>query len=273
MVISVTSSFAKGVITRPETKHICILLTPTRYIWGLKDAYKRSDFFNMLSAPFLSKLRKWDFIVAQRPDAIYCISKLVAERCLKDYGRTSEVLYPPFDIEYWQGIVPEAIDVPNEFYLVVSRLEPYKKTELVLEAFTKMEDTNCLIVGAGSQGEQLKAKAGRNITFLKDISDAKLAFLYSKAKGLIMPQEEDFGYTALEAMFFNCPVISYKQSGTSEIIMDGKTGTFFDDQTADSLRAALERFASVPYNVSSYTKEVLERFALPIFLDTVTRFK
>jgi glycosyltransferase involved in cell wall biosynthesis len=265
LVISVTSSFAKGIITRPETKHICILLTPTRYIWGLKDSYKRSEFFNMMAAPALSKLRKWDFIAAQRPDRIIAISELVADRCDKDYNREAQVIYPPIDTEYWMNLTPELVEIPQDYYLVVSRLEPYKRIELVVEAFRLLPDQKCIIVGKGSELSNLKMNAGSNVTFLPDISDAKLAYLLQHAKALLMPQEEDFGYTALEALIFDCPVITYKDSGAAEIVQEGKTGKFIDTQTVESVRKALERFPSVPYNVASYKKGILDRFSISRF--------
>lgn len=271
LVISITSSFAKGIITKPDTKHVCILLTPTRYIWGMKEAYKKTSVFDMFSAPFLSKLRKWDYIAAQRPDEIYAISQLVAERCQKDYQRGAKVLYPPFDLDYWKSVTPEESDLPQEFYLVVSRLEPYKKISLVIDAF-KTRQEKCIVVGSGSEMMHLKANSSSNITFLPEVSDGKLVYLYSKAKALIMPQEEDFGYTTLEALYFSCPVISYKRSGAAEIVLDEKTGLFFEEQTPESLRGALERFTSLTYNVASYKDRILKQFSVADFQKVVSEF-
>lgn len=271
LVIPVTSSFAKGVITKPDTKLICILLTPTRYLWGIKDAYSKGSLFDAIAAPFLSQLRKWDFIAAQRPDEIYSISQIVADRCQKDYQRDVKVLYPPFDLEYWKSVTSESVEVPKEYYLVIARLEPYKKISLVIDTFNESQK-KCIIVGSGSELTSLKQRAGSNISFMTEITDNKLAYLYSHAKGLIMPQEEDFGYTALEALFFECPVLSFKNSGAAEIIQENKTGAFFDEQTVESLRGGLERFASVPYNVASYKDSILERFSVNRFQQAVSKF-
>jgi glycosyltransferase involved in cell wall biosynthesis len=271
LVISVTSSFAKGIITKPDTKHVCILLTPTRFLWGVKEAYKKTSLFDGIAAPFLSQLRKWDYIAAQRPDEIYAISQVVADRCKKDYQRDAKVLYPPFDTDYWKKIVPQTTELPKNYYLVVSRLEPYKKISLVVDTFKTSSDA-CIIVGSGSELSSLKQTASSNITFMPEVNDEKLAYLYSHAKALIMPQEEDFGYTALEALFYNCPVISYKASGAAEIILENKTGIFFEDQTVESLRGGLERFASVPYNVASYKDSILEMFSVSGFQQVVSKF-
>src|SRR3990167_1747574 len=156
LVISVTSAFAKSIITKPGTRHICYLLTPTRYLWSHSKDYFGDKFINSVLSPYLANLRKWDFIAAQRPDKIISISSTVSERCQKYYQRESEVIYPPFDIDYWSKIkseiqkmsfrpkwmnpsqptfeldssTPKIIarnDNGGKYYLIVSRLEPYKR--------------------------------------------------------------------------------------------------------------------------------------------------
>ncbi len=251
IVISVTSSFAKGIITKPDTKHICYLLTPTRYIWGQSVQYFNNQRSKNVSLLFSSKLRNWDYIAAQRPDQIYSISELVAERCKKYYERNSKVVYPPFDTEYWnkieEGLPKEEHQnsMKRPFYLVVSRLEPYKKIELVIEAFRALSERNVVIVGTGSLEKQLKEKAPKNVIYYSHISDRELAELYRTAKALIMPQEEDFGYTALEAQNFCCPVISYTPSGTQETVLEGITGMFFKEQTKEALCKTINKFEQI----------------------------
>ena len=270
LVVSVSSSFAKSVITRPGTLHICYLLTPTRYFWVEPETYLQG--IKKIGKLFLPYLRKWDYVAAQRPDKIISISQEVADRCKKFYRRESEVLYPPFDEEYWKKISSSLRSRPNvgrsnlgKYFLVVSRLEPYKRVDLALRLF-KRSKSHLVVVGKGSQERLLKAEAGENVTFLQDVSDEELAILYKYAEALIMPQLEDFGYTALEAQYFGCPVVSYKSGGAMETVIDGKTGIFFEKQTVKSLQDAIKRYEKIskslkqsttkngPINVMAYSK-------------------
>ena len=136
----------------------------------------------------------------------------------------------------------------------MSRLEPYKKVELVVDVFNEHKDLNLIIVGEGTEKERLEQMAGENIKFLGRMNDQELAKLYSEAEALIMPQEEDFGYAALEAQFFGRPVIAYGKGGAVETVIDAKTGIFFDKQTEESLAQALERFKRISYNLRCQTK-------------------
>lgn len=261
LVISVTSSFAKGVITRPETKHISILLTPTRWLWGMTGHYVRSGW----ATPFLSKLRTWDFIAAQRPDVIVSISNHVAKRCRTYYKRTSDVIYPPFDPEHWDSIRPDEEYPDKPYFLTVSRLESYKKVDLVVQAFQTISEYDLVVVGKGSQAASLKKMATANTIFLQDVTDAKLISLYTNAEALIMPQEEDFGYVSLEAQYFGCPVISYRTGGAAELVEEGKTGRFFDSQNVLAVREAVADFKRGTYNLDD-TKGIVSKFAKEIFL-------
>jgi len=284
LVISVSSSFGKSIITRPGTRHICYLLTPTRYLWSHKKDYFKNNLINYLTSSYLNFFKKWDFTAAQRPDKIISISKTVRDRCLKYYKRNSEIVYPGFDTEYW-GKIKSKIKNPNDksqmyskyeilntkYYLVVSRLEPYKKVDLVIKAFNKLKNKNLIIVGEGTGEEKLKEIAGDNIIFMSKVSDAELGSLYSNAQALIMPQEEDFGYVALESQFFGCPVIAYKRGGATETIVDGKTGIFFSDQTGQSLMKAVERYDKIKYNLKKNTKDIrmvnVDKFAKKKFIE------
>src|SRR3989344_8931637 len=288
LVISVTSSFAKGIITKPGTKHICYLLTPTRWLWGMTNTYleMRNDKLEILNlkkiiaSPLLSKMREWDYVAAQRPDKIISISNAVSKRCDKYYRRESEVIYPPFDEEYWKRIKLRITNyeleknhkneilhfVQNDqvkYFLIVSRLEPYKRVDLVIDFFNTQKD-QLIIVGKGSQKSRLRKMAGRNIQFLENLTDLELASLYTHAQALIMPQEEDFGYAALEAQFFGCPVIAYSKGGACETVGDGVTGVFFHKQEKADLHHAFERFHTLAYNLkSNLTKEgdIFDKFS------------
>ncbi len=274
LVVSVTSSFAKGVITKPQTKHICYLLTPTRYLWGMTDVYL-SKWKQIIFAPLLKKLRKWDYIAAQRPDVILTLSKHVANRCLNYYKREAKVVYPPFDIQYWDEIkksIP-VIKERSDYYLVVSRLEYYKKVNLLIDLFNQRGD-KLIIVGTGSQKLKLQQKANNNIFFKENLSDKELAQLYIRAKALIMPQEEDFGYVSLEAQFFGCPVIAYKESGVSETLDKTNDSRLVDTQSIASFQHELERFEAVAYNVDKRQrihKEHFEQFSQSHFINTLLK--
>src|SRR3989344_3735856 len=223
LVISITSSFAKAIITKSDTLHISYILTPTRYFWIDNKSYFNNRFIKYISKFILSEIKKWDFIASRRPDKIAVISNLVQKR-------------------------------DKKYFLVVSRLEPYKRIDLVIETFNKTKE-KLIIVGLGSQYKKLKKMARKNIEFKKNISDIELGVLYENANALIMPQIEEFGMVSLEGQFFGCPVISYKKSGTAETIIENKTGLFFDQQSTKSLGAAIVRYRSLSYNLK---KSVLE---------------
>ncbi|OGK51356.1 hypothetical protein A2966_04520 [Candidatus Roizmanbacteria bacterium RIFCSPLOWO2_01_FULL_41_22] len=270
LVISVTSSFAKAVITKPPTKHICYLLSPTRYFWGMEKDYLKSGWKRLMVSPFTTGWRQWDYIVAQRPDLIVSLSKTVADRCQKYYRRASTVVYPPFDVDYWQGFKQRRSELKDQrFFLVVSRLEPYKKIDLVIDVFNQLVDQRLVVVGEGSQKRYLQAMAGNNSRFTGQVTDQELASLYSQARALIIPQEEDFGYVSLEAQFFGCPVVAYAVGGTSETVVDGKTGILFAKQSPESLRNALARYHTLSYNLKigtiTHGKKNVERFRKEAF--------
>jgi len=281
LVISITSSFAKSIITKPRTKHICYLLTSTRYLWSHKQDYIKNNLINYLISGYLDMFKNWDLVVSQRPDKIISISETVRERCKKYYKRDSEVVYPGFDVEYWKGIKSEIRNpkfetnskfkiLNSKFFLVISRLEPYKRVDLAIRVFNRL-NKQLVIIGEGSQEKKLKQIAGKNITFLSKLSDVELGSFYSSAQALIMPQEEDFGYVSLEAQLFGCPVLAYKKGGVLETIIENKTGIFFDNQDERSLSQAIERFNKIEYNLKSEAREIglsnVEKFSKEKFIN------
>lgn len=286
LVISVSSSFAKSIITKPGTKHISYLLTPTRYLWLYPQLYIKKSFFNPFVFYYLRKMKQWDYVAAQRPDEIISISKIVVARCQKYYQRKSKLLYPPFAMDYWRKIklkilrskqkLIDKFKVINSkrYFLVVSRLEPYKRIDLVIDVFNQNREI-LVIVGEGTEIKKLKRRASSNIYFFSRLSDQELGWLYTNAQALIMPQEEDFGYTALEAQFFGCPVIAYKKGGAVETVVDGKSGIFFDQQKVEALRSALERYKKIAYNLRNQIKLVgssnIKKFDKKIFIDNFVK--
>lgn len=274
LVISISSAFAKGIITRPETRHLLYLLTPSRFLWVKAERYLANPLFKQSAKSY----KKWDYAAAQRADRIVSISETVRQRCLKYYERSSQVIYPPFDTEYWSKIkfkINSKFKIINsKYFLVVSRLEPYKNVELVIETFNQSNEY-LVIVGKGTLESPLKQKADRNIFFFSDLSDQELVLLYKKAEALIMPQEEDFGYVSLEAQFFGLPVIAWKKGGAQEIISEKKTGLFFERQDKKSLLSALARFKRISYNLKKSTKKYgvdnLKRFDKKVFTSKFLR--
>lgn len=273
-VISITSSYAKGIVTRPETKHICYMLTPTRFLWEQSGSYLSSS-AKFLSSPYLSYLRQWDWLAGQKPDEIIAISQTVADRIEQTYGREAHVIYPPIDRGYWEETLRSAqapdMAFPNSFYLVVSRFKPYKKVEQVIQAFNSMPDKNLIVVGDGSAWATagLKMQSGRNTTFMKKLTDEQLAYLYSHAQALIMPQEEDFGYTAIEAQLCGCAVIAYNKGGATETVTHGVTGYLYDEQSPTGIIEAIEKHTSQAYTIERHLQaggvKELQKFDLKTF--------
>jgi len=275
LVISVSSSFSKAIITKPDTKHICYLLTPTRYLWSHVEEYQGS--LKNISSLYSDYLKKCDLVASQRPDSIISISETVAKRCKKYYKRSSEVIYPPFDTDYWSSlkIKDERLKMKdNKFFLVVSRLEPYKKIDLAVKVFNDLPNELLIIVGQGTQEKKLREMANKNIGFISYIPDEELVRLYSQAEALIMPQEEDFGYVSLEAQFFGCPVIAFGKGGAQETALTNKTGLFFSEQSISSLSRILEEFHTISYNLKLQTERLgrknVERFSKRKFIEQFT---
>jgi len=338
-VLTITSSFAKGIITRPGTKHICYLLTPTRWLWD-EEVCEREDARYRLFAGIIRSIRKhlqrWDYIAASRVDEFICISKEVQDRCLRYYKRESTLIYPYFDETYWQGLIssrpldklragkprsgpfgartdtnyprtettnlpvtssledekhvtssledekhvtssledekhvtsslsrsrtcPKIKSIGTSYFLVVSRLEIYKRIDLAIDAFQLFKKSEgahehtLVIVGKGSQSDVLRQKAGDDtyIVFIPEVTDRDLAQLYHKASALIMPQKEEFGYTACEAIACECPVVCFARGGQTEIVEDGVNGQYFHSQTATAIAKSLVLTSKLRYNRNSY---------------------
>ncbi|KKT28797.1 MAG: Glycosyl transferase group 1 [Candidatus Yanofskybacteria bacterium GW2011_GWA1_44_21] len=262
LIISISASFAKGIITKPDTRHICYCLTPPRFLWDSSQKFIEEFGYpkpiRKLLPPFMSYLRVWDSAAAQRPDKYWAISNFVQSRIAKYYNLPAEVIYPPVDVSKFSPSNHVA-----DYFLMVGRLVSYKKFDIAIEAFNKL-GLPLKIAGIGPEMNKLKKTANANIVFLGMVSDDELARLYSQAQALVFPQEEDFGIVPLEAMASGRPVIAYRGGGATETILENKTGIFFDVQNSDSLIEAIEKFRNFKFNFE-FCRAQAEKFDTEIF--------
>lgn len=261
IVLSSTASFAKGVITRPDTLHICYCHTPTRYLWSDTHEYIRElgvpRMVKWLLPFFLSRVRLWDRAAADRVDLFIANSCIVQERIQKYYRAKSEVIYPPVDIGAF------SIGTPSTYYLTGGRLVPYKRFDLVVEAFNRL-GRRLKIFGTGPEEQFLRGRAKGNIEFVGRVTTEELNALYQGAIAFINPQVEDFGITMVEAMACGRPVIAYNGGGAREIVIHGKTGEVFLHQTSEDLSDVVIKFQPERYD-PRYIRTYAEQFSLPIF--------
>lgn len=250
LVVSVTSEAAKGVITKPTTKHICYCLTPTRYLWSGYDTYFSNKTLKTLTKPIVSSLRKWDKVAAHRPDVMIAISKEVQERIKDYYGRDAVIIYPPLGLASSdQGLASSSggKKKTKPYFLVVSRFVAYKRIDLAIEALTEL-GLPLKVIGTGSLEKKLKAKAGKNVEFLGNLTDQQLVDYYKGCEALIFPGVEDFGLVMAEAHKYGKPVIAFAGGGALDIVVEGKTGYFFNSQTKESLIDAVNKFGNYTFD-------------------------
>lgn len=245
-VISSASSFAKGVLTHPGSRHICYCHTPTRYLWSDSHNYLKELKVNWLIKKILPltlrDLRLWDRLAADRVDYFIANSQTVQARIKKYYNRDSVVIYPP--VETARFSISSA---PKKYFLAGGRLVPYKRIDLAVKACSRL-NAPLIVFGVGPEEKYLKSIAKGNIKFLGKISDEHKARLFSSCIAYINPQEEDFGITAIEAMASGRPVIAFKKGGARETVKAGETGEFFDEQIWEDLADVLMRFDHTRYH-------------------------
>lgn len=269
IVISSSHSCAKGIVTKPETFHLSYCHSPPRYLWDDSHRYLQDypwpNWLKRLVIPqALHRLRIWDRAAADRVDRYVANSHYISSRIEKYYRRDSEVIHPPVDMGAFQEVQKE------DYFLAVGRIIPYKRFDLIVETFNQLK-WPLKIVGVGNQYKALKQKAAKNIEFLGMISEEDLRERYAHAQGLIFPQVEDFGITAVEAMAYGCPVIAYRAGGALETVKEGVSGLFFDDQTVESLKEGLERFKSTRFDMRAVRAHA-ETFETKVFDERFTAF-
>ncbi|MDP1620119.1 MAG: glycosyltransferase [Candidatus Moranbacteria bacterium] len=262
VVLSDSSSFAKGIITGPETLHICYIHTPMRFAWDDCQKYTEDFYFPSIIKRFIplvmNYVRIWDRVSADRPDKIIANSKFIARRIKKYYKRDSIVLNPPIDIARFY-----ASENHGDYFLLVGRFMAYKKLDLVVQAFNRT-GLQLKIIGRGPEYQKLKEMAKGNIEFLGRVSDEELPGYYARCRAFIFPQEEDFGIVAIEAMASGRPIIAFRGGDIPEHIEEGKTGLFFEEQTAQAIIEAVGKFNDADYD-PAYIRGQAEKFDKSLF--------
>jgi len=271
VVISSSSSFVKGIITKPKTIHICYCHTPTRFLWDWYYNYLRENrLFGLkkcLIVPFLHYLRIWDKSAAERVDYFISNSRNTQERIKKYYNRESTVIYPPVDIARSNKESQEEKVCEKDYFLIVSRLSAYKKIQIAVEAFNKLE-LPLVVIGEGSEKKRLEKIAEKNIEFLGFKKEKELTKYYRNCYAFIFPGEDDFGIAPCEAMSFGKPVLAYKRGGAMETVIEGVTGEFFCDMIPEILADGVRRLKNnydkydanaIRDHASMYSRENFEK--------------
>ena len=255
LVISSESGPAKGIIPHPGQVHVCYCHSPMRYVWDLYFSYKDKAGFikRALMAPLCHYIRRWDQLTSMNVSHFIANSGFVGSRIKGCYNRDSKVIHPPVDFDSFQLSEKD----PEDFYLVLGQLVPYKNTSLAIEAFNESGRT-LKVVGEGEELAYLKSISGENIELLGRLSFPEIKVLLSSCKALVFPGVEDFGIVPLEAMASGRPVIALKQGGALETVKEGVSGMFFDDATVLSLNQSIDEFEE---NIDSFKPDTIRRYS------------
>jgi len=271
VVLSNKSGFCHGVHTRTRKKpalHICYCLAPTRYVWTF-DEYARSEGMSasvrLALRPIVAALRRWDFNAAQQVDHFIAISTEIQQRIKRYYKRDSDIIYPPIDI---RRFAPQRAH--GDYYLIVSRLIPYKRIDLAIEAFNRL-GLPLVIAGGGRDAARLEKLAKPNVQFLGRVPDADLPDLMARCKAFVFPGREDFGITPVEAQASGRPVIALGAGGVLDTVIDGESGVLFEEQTIESFSAAIKRFNTLQFDSAAIRRHA-ETFSTETFKHKLTTF-
>lgn len=255
IVISSSHAVAKGVITGPDQLHISYVHSPIRYAWDLQHQYLQEAGLNkglkgMLAKVMLHNIRNWDYRTSNGVDYFLSNSNFIGKRIWKVYHREAETIYPPVDVSaFTMG------DTKEDFYLTASRMVPYKKINLIVEAFSSMPDKKLVVIGTGPDFEKIKAIATPNVTLLGYQSFEVLKDHMQRAKAFVFAAEEDFGITPVEAQACGTPVIAYGKGGALETVnafgeVSEATGLFFKEQTPEAIINSVKRFEEIENFIS-----------------------
>jgi len=268
LIFSSSSGYAKGVRRRRNAIHVCYCHTPMRWAWRYEDYVARENFGRVTRSLLplsLWGLRKWDLRAAQQPNYYIANSRLVAKRIKEIYGREAFVIPPPIEVDRFQ-----MSSVVDDYYLVLSRLVPYKRIDLAIEACNRL-GRRLVIIGDGPDRARLEKLAGPQTQFLGRQSDSQVNHYASRCRALLFTGEEDFGMVPLEVNAAGRPVIAFRGGGAMETVVDGITGVFFDQATSASLEAAMEDFESRKWHQQTLRKHA-EKFDRSVFTFRILQF-
>lgn len=271
VVLSSSQSYAHGVLTPVATKHISYCHSPTRYLWDYTHQYISDHEYRGLKGFFVRKkiqqVREWDYLASDRPDLYIANSANVQRRIAKYYGKESDVIYPPVDVDRF-----EVSRESEDYFLIVSQLSPYKRVDLAVQLFNKL-GKRLVIVGAGPQEAYLRGIAGPTVEILGMKSDEEVATYMKYCRAVIFPGEDDFGIVPVEAMACGKPVLALASGGALETVVPGVTGELFREPTVDGLEAGL---AKLLLNMTVYRpkriREHAEKFSRSVFERKVKMF-
>jgi glycosyltransferase involved in cell wall biosynthesis len=268
LIFSSSSGYAKGVRRRRNAIHVCYCHTPMRWVWRYEDYVARERFGSTarsLLPMCLWGLRKWDLRASQQPNYYIANSHLVARRIKKIYGREAFVIPPPIEVDRFQPS-----NEVDDYYLVLSRLMPYKRIDLAIEACNRM-DRRLIVIGDGPDRERLEKLGGPKTEFLGRQPDRIVNFYASRCRALLFPGEEDFGMAPLEANAAGRPVIAYRGGGAEETVIEGVTGVFFDEPNSAAVSKAIEEFESLSWDQFALRRHA-EGFDSSVFAFRVLQF-
>jgi glycosyltransferase involved in cell wall biosynthesis len=268
LIFSSSSGYAKGVRRRADAIHVCYCHTPMRWVWRYEDYVARERFGGVARSAlplFMWGLKKWDLRAAQQPNYYIANSRLVAERIKQVYGRDSLVIHPPIDVSRFQPT-----DDIEDYYLVLSRLAPYKRIDLAIEACNRL-NRRLLIIGSGPDRARLQKLAGPRTEFLGQQTDQMVNHYASHCRALLFPGEEDFGMVPLEVNAAGRPVIAFRGGGAVETVIEGVTGVFFNTPDSAALVEAIEDFESCSWNRVALRAHA-EKFDQKVFAFRVLQF-
>lgn len=262
VILSNKSGFCHGLRFGQESIHICYCLAPTRYVWQL-DAYIAREGLGgaveMGLRPLVNILRRWDYAAAQRVTHFIAISSEIRERIQRYYDRESVIIYPPVDTARFQ---PSAR--VEDYFLVVSRLIPYKRIDLAVQAATQL-GLPLKVAGRGRDLERLREMAGPTVEFLGYVPDSDLPDLMARCRAFLFPGLEDFGITPVQAQAAGRPVIAFGGGGALDTVIPGETGEFFHAMTVEALIAAMTNFDANRYSAAQMRAHA-ERFDTAVFI-------
>lgn len=274
LVISSSGAEAKGVNTNEKTTHISYIHAPTHYYWSRYEDYLANPGFGYLDPLarlglklLVGPMRHWDYKAAQRPDYLIANSRYTKDQIRKYYGRDSEVIHPPVDIERFKN--HNKSTQQRHGFVTAGRQTPYKRIDLAVQAATQLT-VPLIVIGKGPDHRRLKKIAGRSVTFLTNVSDEQIAERFGESKAFIFPGVDDFGIVAVEAMAAGTPVIAYKAGGALDYV-NKSTGVFFDEQTAESLAEAMEEASNKTFDHLSIASSA-KQFSPKAFVDKVQNY-